>query len=154
MDVTPLIPEGRQVIQGYGDGRFMVTQTVHDGAVIVMPEMTLPWPVGWARTADAAALIAALTVDSFQPLFENQEVFDILLIGCGPKQIFVPPALRQAIREKGPVVEMMDTGAACRTYNLLLAEERRVAAAVLPIVSAASDGPNLGGPNLGGEVRL
>lgn len=140
MDVTPLIPEGRQIIQGYGDGRFMVAQIVHDGAVIVMPELTVPWAVGWSRTADAAGVIGALSIDSFTPLFENRDVFDILLIGCGPKQIFVPPALRQALRDKGPVVEMMDTGAACRTYNLLLAEERRVAAALLPMVQAESDG--------------
>jgi uncharacterized protein len=57
------------------------------------------------------------------------------LIGCGRKQVFIRPDVRRSIRERGPVVEMMDTGAACRTYNLLLAEERRVAAALLPIPS-------------------
>ena len=44
----------------------------------------------------------------------------------------VPPALRPALREAGIVVDAMDTGAACRTYNVLLAEDRRVAAALLP----------------------
>jgi uncharacterized protein len=44
----------------------------------------------------------------------------------------VPPALRQALRAQGVVIDAMDTGAACRTYNVLLAEDRRVAAALLP----------------------
>ena len=50
------------------------------------------------------------------------------------------PALRAAIRARGPVVDVMDTGAACRTYNVLLSEARRVAAALLPVGTPASGG--------------
>lgn len=135
MDVTPLIPEGRQIVQGYADGHFKVSQVVFDGPVLVMPERTEVWPIGWTSGADEAALLEALDLASLEALFQAEGTFDILLIGCGRKQVFIRPDLRRSIRERGPVVEMMDTGAACRTYNLLLAEERRVAAALLPIPS-------------------
>ena len=58
---------------------------------------------------------------------------DILLLGCGPKMTLVPTDLRRALRSEGMVVEPMDTGAACRTFNILLAEERRVAAALIAV---------------------
>lgn len=142
MDVTPLIPEGRQIVQGYSNGHFKVNQVIYEGPVLVMPERTETWSIGWVSGADEASLLNTLHLESLAALFEPQGPFDILLIGCGRKQVFIRPDVRQAIRERGPVVEMMDTGAACRTYNLLLAEERRVAAALLPIpdlpVGAAS----------------
>lgn len=135
MDVTPLIPEGRQIVQGYADGHFKVNQLVYEGPVLVMPERTETWSIGWVSGADEASLLNTLDLASLAVLFEAEGLFDILLIGCGRKQVFIRPDVRRAIRERGPVVEMMDTGAACRTYNLLLAEERRVAAALLPIPS-------------------
>lgn len=127
MDVTPLVPVGVQMIHGYGDGRFRIAEAVLDGPVLVMPEATVPWPV--AVDLDPATL----DPDTLSPILRADPPFDILLIGCGAKQVFLPPALRQRIRDRGPVVEMMDTGAACRTFNLLLAEARRVAAALLPV---------------------
>lgn len=127
MDVTPLVPEGVQLIQSYGDGAFRIAQAVHHGPVLVMPEATVPWPV-----APATALVP-LVPATLEPVLGAEPGFDILLIGTGPTQVFIPPALRQQIRSRGPVVEMMDTGAACRTFNLLLAEGRRVAAALLPV---------------------
>jgi uncharacterized protein len=138
MDVTPLIPEGRQIVQGYADGHFMVSQVVYDGPVIVMPEQTVAWPIAWTSDSDETALLGAFDIASLEALFQIDGTFDILLIGCGRKQVFIRPDVRQSIRDKGPVVEMMDTGAACRTYNLLLAEERRVAAALLPIPNLKS----------------
>jgi uncharacterized protein len=58
---------------------------------------------------------------------------DLLLIGCGRRMALVPPALRQTVRDGGVVIDSMDTGAACRTYNVLLAEDRRVAAALIAV---------------------
>lgn len=127
MDVTPLVPEGVQLIQGYGDGAFRIAQVLHHGPVLVMPETTVPWAV-----APATAL-APLEPETLEPILGAEIEFDILLLGTGPTQVFIPPAVRQRIRERGPVAEMMDTGAACRTFNLLLAEGRRVAAALLPV---------------------
>jgi uncharacterized protein len=58
---------------------------------------------------------------------------DLLLFGQGRRMALISPALRQGIRAVGIVVEPMDTGAACRTYNVLMAEGRRVAAALIPV---------------------
>jgi len=127
MDVTPLVPEGVQLIQSYGDGGFRIAQILHRGPILVMPESTVAWPV-----APATALFP-LVLSDLEPILGAEPGFDILLIGTGPTQVFIPPALRQQIRARGPVAEMMDTGAACRTFNLLLAEGRRVAAALLPV---------------------
>jgi uncharacterized protein len=127
MDVTPLVPEGVQIIHGYGDGGFRIAQVFHRGPILVMPETTVPWAV------EPATALAPVEPDTLAPILGAEIGFDILLIGTGRAQVFIPPAIRQRIRERGPVAEMMDTGAACRTFNLLLAEGRRVAAALLPV---------------------
>ena len=122
MDVTPLIPAGRQVIDSYGAYSFHVSGTGYDGAILVFPDRTESWGV---------AALADITTESLRPVMEHGGV-EILLLGCGRRMQPVRPALRQALRQAGIVVDAMDTGAACRTYNILLAEERRVAAALLP----------------------
>ncbi|UUX50106.1 Mth938-like domain-containing protein [Nisaea acidiphila] len=124
MDVTPLIPEGRQLIEAYGDGAFRITGERYAGPVIVFPEETLDWN---------PAEVADLTLADFVPVTGREPAPEILLFGTGARTEFVLPSLRASIREKGPVVDIMDTGAACRTYNVLLAEGRRVAAALLPV---------------------
>jgi len=57
---------------------------------------------------------------------------DVLLLGLGARVRPIPPEVRSALKQAGIVIEAMDTGAACRTYSVLLAEDRRVAAALLP----------------------
>lgn len=122
MDVTPLIPADRQVIDSYGAGGFHVSGAAFTGAIIVFPDGTQSWPV---------TTLAGVTIDSLRPIIAHGHI-EILLLGCGRRMQPVPPALRQALRQAGIVVDAMDTGAACRTYNVLLAEDRRVAAALLP----------------------
>lgn len=123
-DITPIIPSDRQVIDGYGDGQFCVSGQWRTGAVVVLPDRTQPW--------DAPAF-SALTVDDFAMVVGAQPRVELLLLGSGAKMQLLPKALRQSLREAGLVVEVMDTGAACRTYNVLLAESRRVGAALLPV---------------------
>jgi uncharacterized protein len=127
MEIKQLNPQGVQVIHGYGDGRFRIGDVSHEGPVLVRPDGTVPWSVG------TELVVADLDLTTLDPILTGEERFDILLIGTGLKQGFMPPALRARIREHGPVVEAMDTGAACRTFNLLLAEARKVAAALLPV---------------------
>jgi uncharacterized protein len=126
MDVTPLIPGGRQIIESYGEGRFRVAAQFHAGAVIVFLDRTINWPV---ITAEQASL------DNLEPVIAAARAgsVDLLLFGQGRRMLLVPPVLRQGLREAGIVVEPMDTGAACRTYNVLMAEGRRVAAALIPV---------------------
>jgi uncharacterized protein len=126
LDLTPLIPAGRQIVESYGHGRFRVTGMVHNGSVIVFPDRTLAWPVADAGGANAENLQAVCEAGRAGRI-------NLLLLGCGPKMTLVLSSLRAALREAGVVVEPMDTGAACRTYNVLMAEGRRVAAALIAV---------------------
>jgi len=124
MDITPLIPADRKVISGYGPGMFRINNTVVRHPVIIFPGLMVPWePLDPSK----------LALDDFQPFRDPPEPIEVLLIGTGTTMAFIAPDLRQAIRAMGPVPDVMDTGAACRTYNVLLAEGRHVAAALLPI---------------------
>ena len=125
MDVTPLLPGDRQVVESYGGGRFRVSGTLYEGSVLVLPERTRAWPV---------TALAEVTLESLAPLFaEESKAIAVLLLGCGPKMAMMPAALRDGLRQHGIALEPMDTGAACRTYNVLLAEERRVGAALIAV---------------------
>ncbi len=124
MDITPIVPADRQLIQGYGDGHFRISGRQHQGSVIVFPERTLAWAVA-DPVAITRATLAAVTASDAK--------VEILLIGTGRKASLIGAELRQALRAHRIVVETMDTGAACRTYNVLLAEERRVAAALIAV---------------------
>jgi uncharacterized protein len=126
MDLTPLIPQGRQIVESYGDGRFRVSGALHEHSILVFLDRTLDWPV---------ADIASLTVESLAPVMTAGEsgAVNLLLIGCGARMEPIPAPLRIALRAMGIVVEAMDTGAACRTYNVLAAEGRKVAAALIAV---------------------
>lgn len=124
MDVTPAIPAGRQVVESYGAGRFRVSGRVYEGSILVFAERTSPWPVG---------AMDQLTRDSLAPVVAAAGELDILLLGCGARLAPVSQELREALRAHGVVIEAMDTGAACRTYNVLVAEARRVAAALIAV---------------------
>ena len=121
MELTPLVPAGRQVIERYSASGFRVSGAVYAGPVLVFPDLTLLWAE------------AALTAESLAPVVEHGGV-ELLLLGLGRHMAPVAADLRAALKASGIVVEPMDTGAACRTYNVLLGEERRVAAALLPPV--------------------
>ncbi len=125
MDITPSPTEGRRLVEGYGDGHFIVSGTRYKGSLVVTPESVTPWPV----TAFAEA-----TPDSLGFLAEVEKPVELLLLGSGSAQAFLKPALRRAFKERlGVVVECMASGAACRTYNVLATEDRRVAAALIAV---------------------
>ncbi len=117
-------PRERQLIQTYGPGRFRISDVDHTGAVLVLPQRTVAWAV------TAAVDIAP---DNLAAVIEASPAIEVLVLGCGAKASFIPPARRAALRAHGIALEVMDTGAACRTYNVLLAEGRRVAAALVPV---------------------
>ena len=79
------------------------------------------------------ALTGNLTLQSFDFVRSAEPAVEILLLGSGPKMGLLPSKLRRELRDAGIVVDVMETGAACRTYNVLLSEDRRVAAALLPV---------------------
>jgi len=124
MEMAPLQPAGRQLILGYGKGGFLVSDVAWRGAILVFPDRVLTW---------SETRIADLTSASFAALSDSDPRPDILLIGTGSRTTMLPSGLRAELRALGFAIETMDTGAACRTYNLLVGEERRVAAALLPV---------------------
>ena len=113
-------PSALNTFSGYGDGFVLVNGQRITTSHIVTPEQLLPW---------SAAGFDALTEADFQGLLDLN--LEILLLGTGPKQRFPHPRLTRALMAKRVGVEAMDLQAACRTYNILMAEERRVAAALL-----------------------
>ena len=127
MDVTPLISAESQVIQAYADGGFRVSGTAYKGALFVGVDASTPC----SQAADKKA--QDLTFDDFAPLIEKAADIDVVLLGTGAAMAFLPAPLRQQLKQAGLTIEYMDTAAACRTYNVLMAEGRRVVAALLPI---------------------
>lgn len=126
MDVTPLIPQGRQVIDGYGDGGFRVSGVRVEGSVIVYPDRLSNW---------APAALAEVTTNALEEVTRAGRAgqVELLLLGTGASMAQINRGLRQELRAAGVVIEVMDTGAACRTYNVLLAEGRKVAAALIAV---------------------
>lgn len=125
MDISPLIPGDRQVIESYGGGGFRISGERFEGSVLIFPDHVVPWAVSDAAevTPDAVAHLTS---------GETPDV-DILLFGSGTGFARLPAAAVQALRDAGIVVETMDTGGACRTYNVLMAEGRRIAAALIAV---------------------
>lgn len=123
-DITPLIPEGRKLIKSYGGGRFNISGQEHEGSIIILPEQVLAWPVTTIQQIDVAAI---------EPLIRFKDQIEVLLIGSGATFAFPAPDVLRTLKSHGMIIEVMDSGAACRTYNVLLAEERQVAAAILAV---------------------
>ncbi len=115
---------GRAPIDAYGNGGFRFAEMSHRGSILILASGIYAWPV--ARLEDA-------TEESFARVFVEGGDLDLVLFGVGRAMRPVPTALRLAFRSRGIGFETMDTGAAARTYNILLAENRRVAAALIAV---------------------
>ena len=124
LDITPLVPEDRQIVQSYGTGRFRVSRIEYQGSIIVLPGRTVSWHIVKHDDINIKNLVAVL---------EEVPRIEILLIGCGQMMQLLPRELTDACRREGLAVDAMDTGAACRTYNILAAEGRRVAAGLVAL---------------------
>ena len=104
-------------VEGYGPGFFRIGGQVIHGAVVAGPEGTQTW-VGF---------------DDAEPLLTLAGQVDVLFLGTGAEIAHLPDDLRERLEEAGVGVEPMSSPAACRTYNVLLSEGRRIALAVLPV---------------------
>ena len=111
---------GVNVVTAYGEDYVVVNQERHESNLIVLPDRVLPW---------RAQSFAALGAEDFAPLAALE--VEIVLLGTGPRLRFPHPTLTRGLAEAGVGLEVMDLRAACRTYNILVAEERKVAAALL-----------------------
>lgn len=124
MDITPLIPEGKKIITGYGDGVFTINKEPVAGSILILPDAVLPWQI---TTHDL------ITLESIESVLQSTEEIEILLIGSGTSHYSPDIAMRHALKQRGISVDSMSTGAACRTFNVLLSEGRNVAAALIAI---------------------
>ena len=122
LDISPVDFEGHNIIQSYGNGKFQISDKEYDHSVLVFPDQIIPW-----SPIDTNNLI----VDDFKKVLTVGPIVELLLLGCGKTTWFLPLPLRDELKEMGLVLEPMDTGAACRTFNVLLGENRRIAAALM-----------------------
>lgn len=115
---------GRHPIDAYGNGGFRFADMSHRGSILMLPSGIYAWPVTGS---------AQLTSEVFAPVFKEAEAIELLLVGSGRDMILLPEALRWRFRETRIAIDVMPTGAAARTYNVLLSENRRVAAALIAV---------------------
>ena len=120
MRLTEIEFEGQRPIDGYGPGGFRIAGEWVAGSQIVTP---------LGRTA----LGDTLDAPALAPLVEAAAEIDVVLVGQGAEMAALDPGLRRLLEEAGLGVEPMSTPAACRTYNVLLAEARRVAAVLIAL---------------------
>lgn len=110
---------GQPPIDGYGPGGFRIAGEWHEGSLLVMPSGIQP--------------ISQVSLEALAPLIAAASEVDVVLMGQGAEIAQISSALRQAIEDAGPGIEIMSTPSACRTYNVLLAEDRRVAAVLTAV---------------------
>ncbi|MBO6719878.1 MAG: Mth938-like domain-containing protein [Rhizobiaceae bacterium] len=115
---------GRAPIDAYGNGGFRFADMSHRGSILCLPSGIHGWD---------AASASDLTVARFDKVLAEAAGIEILLIGAGTDIVRLSQPLREALSQAGIAVEAMATGAAVRTYNVLLAEDRVVAAALIAV---------------------
>ena len=120
MKLHASVPGAANTITAYGDDYVMVNGQRRESSTIVTPEQVKDWN---------ASSFQALTPENFSEL--SNLGADIVLLGTGPKQRFPHPKLTAALGAARIGLEVMDSKAACRTYNILVAEARKVALALL-----------------------
>jgi uncharacterized protein len=108
------------LIRGYGPGEVRINdQVLHANCIVTADALIMDWK---ARNSDS------LTLEELQPILDLKP--ELVLLGTGSKQRFPPSTVRSLFTSRRIGLETMDLGAACRTYNILVQEERRVAAAL------------------------
>jgi uncharacterized protein len=115
---------GRAPLDAYGNGGFRFADMSHRGSILCLPSGIHGW-----EPIDPTAL----GLEDFERVLSQADGIEILLVGTGMDLKPLPPQLRQAFREAGISADPMSTGAAVRTYNVLLAENRAVAAALVAV---------------------
>lgn len=121
MPLAEDIITARYSIQAYDSGQITINETLYSNSLVLSPNQIIsPWPV---------ESLQQLKADHLDSIFELQP--DVVLLGTGDRQIFPDMSLLGAFAQKGLGVEVMNTGALCRTFNILVAEDRNVVAALI-----------------------
>lgn len=120
---SPFFP-GRAAIDAYGNGGFRFAGMSHRGSILCLPSGISAWE---------PANIAEVSAQTFVRVLSERQAIEFVLLGTGEELRHPHVDVRTALAEAGVRLEPMDTGAACRTYNVLLAEGRAVAAALIAV---------------------
>ncbi len=115
---------GRAPIDAYGNGGFRFADMSHRGSILCLPSGIH----GWEMTAGMP-----LDAEYFQRVLEQAREIEVLLVGTGENLRPLPAALKTALKARGISSDPMSTGAAVRTYNIMLSESRAVAAALIAV---------------------
>lgn len=115
---------GRAAIEAYGNGGFRFADMSHRGSLLCLPSGIHGWRPGHAD---------ALAMADFEKVLAEADQIEILLVGTGKDIRPLPADLRAALKQVRIAADPMSTGAAVRTYNVLLAEDRAVAAALVAV---------------------
>lgn len=124
MNDTAAFHPGLAPIDAYGNGGFRFADMSHRGSILCLPMGIYAWPVASGSTA---------TLDELRQALDALAPPSFLILGTGSAQVFPAPEIRAAFLQASIGLEAMSTGAACRTYNVLLAEGRPVAAALIAV---------------------
>lgn len=124
IEIRPAHFPGRAPIDAYGNGGFRFAEMSHRGSLLLLPSGISGWDPVDAKE---------LTLGHFDRVLAEAQDIEVLLIGTGDGMRVLPKELRAAFREAGISVDPMSTGAAVRTYNIMLSESRAVAAALIAV---------------------
>ena len=122
MNVPPARFPGQAPIEAYGNGGFRFAGMSHRGSILCLPSGIHAWQP-----------TEPLDLRSLAPALAEKDALELLLVGTGSRQQFPSAEVRRAFVESAVTLETMNTGAACRTYNVLLAEGRAVGAALVAV---------------------
>jgi uncharacterized protein len=115
---------GRAPIDTYGNGGFRFADMSHRGSILCLPSGIYGWDMDISKP---------LSAESFQRVLDEARDIEVLLVGTGTELRRLPPELKTALKAKGISSDPMSTGAAVRTFNIMLAESRAVAAALIAV---------------------
>jgi uncharacterized protein len=117
MRLTEVTYDNAAPVDGYGPGFFRIAGDVVQGHILLLPNQTLAWG----------------GTDDHETILNAANDIDVLFIGTGPEIAHIPDEMRAKLDAAGIGVELMSTPTACRTYNVLLSEGRRIGAALLAV---------------------
>ena len=115
---------GQYAIDGYGAGGFRFAEMSHQGSILALPSGMHAWPI---------VQFDGLPVEAFDKVFAEADQIELFLFGCGQEMRIASAAIKQAFAAHGIAFDSMPTAAAARTYNVLVAERRRVAAGLIAV---------------------
>ena len=123
-DITPTISKSKKIIDAYGNGGFKVAGERLEGNIIILPDSVHRFENSEIENTNQ---------NHIEPILSHAEDIEVLIIGCGKTTSFFNADIEKILRSKRISLEYMDTGAAARTYNILLTEERKVAVVLIAV---------------------